>query len=370
MIDPSQGERRTHMRLWRRSAIIGALGVLLAGASAAQPPPARVVYTEAREHSVRQMIELPGTVEARTTALVASEVDGLVEALRGREGQAVRKGQVLVHLRTADLELRLQAAEAGRREAAARLQQADADLERNRGLHDQGILSASQFGASRSERDAWQGRADQLSAEIARIRMDIDRSSVKAPFTGVVVAERCEIGEWIGQGDPVAELASLHDLEVLVEVPERYYSQLERGAEATMTFAALPGLEAAGEVSTIIPRANPQARTFPLKVRLANPEGRIGVGMLARVEFPAGASYRATVVPKDAVIIRGQERMVYRLKKDDTVEPISVETGAGVGSWIEIKSGLKPGTSVVTRGNERLRPGQSVVGEAGEYNLP
>jgi RND family efflux transporter MFP subunit len=345
-------------------------GFSVAGLSAAQPPPASVVYTEAREHAVRQMVELPGTAEARTTALVASEVDGLVEALQGREGQTVRRGQVLVRLRTADLELKLQAAEAGLREAAARLEQADADLERNRDLHDQGILSASQFGASRSERDAWQGRADQLSAEIARIRLDIERSSVKAPFSGVVVAERCEVGEWVARGDPVSELASLHDLEIRVEVPERYFSQLERGAEAQVSFAALPGLELTGEVSTIIPSANAQARTFPLKVRLANPEGRIGVGMLARVAFPVGTSYRATVVPKDAVLIRGEDRTVYRLKDDDTVESVSVETGAGVGDWIEVKSGLQPGARVVTRGNERLRPGQSVRPAAGEQELP
>jgi RND family efflux transporter MFP subunit len=357
------------MRVWRPLVFVGAVSAV-AALGAAQPPPAPVVYAEAREHSVRQAVELPGTVEARTTALVASEVDGLVETLRGREGQPVRKGQVLVHLRTADLELRLQAAEAGLREAAARLEQADADLERNRGLHQQGILSASQFGASRSERDAWQGRADQLSAEIARIRLDIERSSVKAPFTGVVVAERCEVGEWVGRGDPVSELASLHDLEVRVEVPERYFSQLERGTEATVVFSALSDLEVTGEVSAIIPRANPQARTFPLKIRLANPDGRIGVGMLARVAIPAGPSYRALVVPKDAVIIRGSDRTVYRLKDDDTVEPVQVETGTGVGDWVEVKRGLDAGARVVTRGNERLRPGQSVRPEASELALP
>jgi RND family efflux transporter MFP subunit len=125
-----------------------------------------------------------------------------------------------------------------------------------------------------------------------------------------------------------------------------------------------------GKLNAIIPRANPQARTFPIKVRISNRDGRIGVGMLAQVAFPVGASYPATVVPKDAVIIRGQERMVYRLTEDDTVEPVPVETGAGVGSWVEIQSGLKPGARVVTRGNERLMPGQSVVGEAGEYDLP
>ncbi len=303
-------------------------------------------------------------------ALVASEVDGLVEALLVREGRTVRKGQALVQLRTRDLELRLEAAEAGLREAEARLRQAEGDLERNRGLFDEGILSASQFDASRYERDAWRGRSDQLSAEISRIRLDVERSSVKAPFSGVVVAERCEVGEWVGRGDPVAEMVSLHDLEVRVEVPERYFSELERGAEARVSFAALPGHEVIGRVSAVIPRANPQARTFPLKVRIPNEKKRIGVGMLARVALPAGEPYRATIVPKDAVIIRGAERRVYRLNGDDTVEPVTVDTGAGVGSWVEIRSGIAPGMRVVTRGNERLRPGQSVLSEPGEYALP
>ena len=357
------------MRLRHLSVFFGATSLLLTGWSVAQPPPARVEYTEAREHPVRQTVELPGTVEARTSSLVASEVDGLVQSLAAREGEAVDRGQVLVRLRTADLELRLQAAEAGLREAEARLQQAAADLERNRGLFDQGILSASQYGASRSERDAWKGRSDQLSAESARLRLDLERSSVKAPFRGVVVAERCEVGEWVGKGDPVLELASLHDLEVRVEVPEHYFSQLKLGAEATVRFEALPAREVQGKVSAIIPRANVQARTFPLKVRIPNKDGAIGVGMLARVGFATGDAYRATVVPKDAVIVRGRDRMVYRLKDDDTVEAVSVETGTGVGGWVEIRKGLSPGVRVVTRGNERLRPGQAVAGEAGEYSL-
>jgi RND family efflux transporter MFP subunit len=200
--------------------------------------------------------------------------------------------------------------------------------------------------------------------------MDIDRSSVRAPFAGVVVAERCEIGEWVGRGDPVAELASIHDLEVRVEVPERYFSGLERGAEAAVRFEALNGYEVTGKVEAIIPQANPQARTFPLKVRIANRDGRIGAGMLARVALPSGPAYQALVVPKDAVITRGQDRMVCQIKDDDTVDMVPVETGVGVGSWVEIRKGLSAGTRVVTRGNERLRPGQSVVGQAGEYSLP
>ena len=191
-----------------------------------------------------------------------------------------------------------------------------------------------------------------------------------APFSGVVVSERCEVGEWVGRGDPVSELASLHDLEVRVEVPERYFAELEKGAEASVRFEALNGHEIVGKVEAIVPSANPQARTFPLKVRIKNAEGRIGAGMLARVALPAGESYRALVVPKDALVVRGRDRMVYRLKDDDTVEMVPVQVGAGAGSWVEIKTGLTAGQKVVTRGNERLMPGQAVIGEAGEHPLP
>lgn len=356
----------------RHKLVLGTLiGLGLAPlARGQQPPPPRIVFTEAREHPVRRTIELPGTVEARTTALVASEVDGLVEALLVREGRTVRKGQPLVRLRTRDLELRLEAAEAGLREAEARLQQAQGDLERNQSLADEGILSASQLDESRFDRDAWRGRADQLSSEISRIRLDIERSAVQAPFSGVLVAERCEVGEWVDRGDPVAAMASIHDLEVRVEVPERHFRELEHGVEARVSFGALPGYEVTGKVSAVIPQANPQARTFPLKLRIPNEAGRIGAGMLAQVALPAGEAYKATVVPKDALILRGSERRVYVVNDDDTVEPVTVKTGSGVGGWVEITSGLAPGDRVVIRGNERLRPGQAVQPDAEEYPLP
>jgi RND family efflux transporter MFP subunit len=178
------------------------------------------------------------------------------------------------------------------------------------------------------------------------------------------------VGEWVDRGDPVAAMASIHDLEVRVEVPERHFSELERGAEARVSFGALPGYEVTGKVSAVIPQASPQARTFPLKLRIPNEAGRIGAGMLAQVALPAGEAYKATVVPKDALILRGSERRVYVVNDDDTVKPVTVETGSGVGSWVEIKSGLAPGARVVIRGNERLRPGQAVQPDSEEYPLP
>ena len=319
---------------------------------------------------VHLLIELLGSVESRTESLVASEVAGLVVELAAREGKTVRKGQIIAKLRSDQLELQLKAAEAELREAEARLTQAGSNLDRSKDLFNSEVLSQRQLDEAMSEYDAWRGRTERLQAMIARIKLDIERSSVRAPFAGVVVAERCAVGEWIDQGAPVAELISLYDLEIQVDVPERYFSTIQSGTETTVRFESLPGYELSAKVSAVIPRANPQARTFPLKIRINNKEGKVGAGMLAEVSFSAGASYRATVIPKDAVITRGDRRFVYVLGEDSTVDQVPVKTGVGVGAWVEIQSDLKPGAKVITRGNERLQPGQEVAGELLEYELP
>ena len=118
-----------------------------------------------------------------------------------------------------------------------------------------------------------------------------------------------------------------------------------------------------GEVDTIIPRADPQARTFPLKVALQQNNGTIGVGMLAQVSMPAGDTYQAIVVPKDAIVGDGANQHVFRIGPDSTVERVPVQTGEGLGDWIVIRGGIAAGEQVVTRGNERLFPGQPVTGE-------
>jgi len=338
------------------------------GANGSQASPVR--YTEARKLPVRRTIVLPGSVASRTESLVASEVEGLVVELAAREGTSLRKGQTIARLRSDQLELRLAAAEADLREAEARLTLAENNLTRSRELFESEVLSKGQLDDSQSEFNAWQGRAERLKAEIASIRLDLERSTIRAPFSGVVVAERCAVGEWIGRGDPVAELIALNDLEIQVEVPERYFGTIELGSETTVQLESLPTYQSTGEVTAVVPQANPQARTFPVKVRINNKDGKVGAGMLAQVAFSAGAAYPATVVPKDAVITRGANHFVYVLGDDSTVQQVPVETGVGTGAWVEIESGLKPGAKVITRGNERLQPGQKVAGEPLEYELP
>ncbi len=355
-------------------ALTGAACVLLHPAplwsQGPERPPSPVRYTEARQHPLRESVVLPGTVESPTKSLVASEVAGLVIEFLAREGDSVEKGQPLARLRTATLELERNSVEAQLRETQARLQQAEAHLARSRELLEAGVIARDEFDDRFFEVNAWQGRVEQLTANIARINDDIERSTILAPFLGVVAAEQTEVGQWLAVGDPVVEILSVTELEVRVDVPERYFRSLRTGIGTTVTFESMPGTAIPGRIQAILPAADPQARTFPLKVSIPNPERRIGVGMLARVSFPVGQSVQATIVPKDALVRRGPQEMVFLLNGEGTVDPLPVETGQAVGSWVQVRGPVQPGMQVVTRGNERLQPGQPVQGESLEYPLP
>ena len=166
------------------------------------------------------------------------------------------------------------------------------------------------------------------------------------------------------------ELLSLERLEVSLDLPERYFAALRMKTPVRISFESLPGIEFDGQVQTIIPRADPQARTFPIKLSLSNPQGRIAVGMLARVTLPIGEPYMGTLVPKDAVVTQGTQQFVYLLSEDDSVGRTAVRTGVGVGQWVQVEGPLQSGDKVVTQGNERLQDGQKVRAEQLEYPLP
>ena len=353
------------MRLPALASVLAGLTCL----SAQGPGPSPVRYTEAREYTVRRQIRLPGSVDSPTVSTVAGEVAGLVVKLAVREGDAVEEGQLLARLRTRNLELRRQASQSELKEAEARLKLAERNLERAQELFDAKVFSQQELDDAFFEFSAWQGRLDRLRAEIERIGDDIERCTIHAPFNGVVTDKHTELGQWLAVGDPVVELMAVDDLRVLVQVPERYYRGLRVGSRVSVEFEAIGGRRTVGTVTAIIPRADPQARTFPVKLKFPNP-GKVAAGMLAQVSFAGGDPYRATIVPKDAVVSQNPHQVIYIINDDGTVEPIRVRTGAGTGSWIEVSGSVRPGQRVVTRGNERLMPGQAVQGEPIEYKLP
>jgi RND family efflux transporter MFP subunit len=344
------------------------LGLLLPLFLSAQPvTPVRV--TRAIEHDVRSSLRLTGTVESRRSSLVASEIAGIVTSLHAREGDLVQRGAPLARLRSDNMELRLQSAQQELREAKARLDLAQTNLQRARGLYDDELLSRQQLDDAVSESEAWLARSSRLEAEVSRLKNDLARAVVRAPFTGVVTSERTSVGEWIAAGGGVVELIDLTNLEVTVNVPESRYAGVQKGAPVQLRFPSLGGRELAGTVRAVVPRANPQSRTFPVKIEFRNDGTSVGVGMIAEVQLALGSATTGTMVPKDAIVRQGQTTGVFVVGTDSVIEWVEVKTGLSTGAWVEAGE-VRPGTRVVTRGNERLRNGQTVRPEELEYPRP
>jgi RND family efflux transporter MFP subunit len=332
-----------------------------------------VRYTEAREHDVRPSIRMDGTIESTRTAVIASEVAGVVEKLLAHEGQEVRRGQPIAQLRVEPMALSHRAAQGELAEAQARLHSAELRLERIQELAASEVVSRQNVDDASYEAEALRGRVAQLEAEVERLARDLAKATVRAAFDGVVGDEMVQPGEWLDVGAPVVELISVEQLEIRLAVPEKYFAALRTGVKVDVTVDAQPGERFAGTVRAVVPRADVRSRTFPVLVRIDNEDHRLGAGMLARVELLLGDPRdKALLVPKDALLSQDGEDILFVLDGGETatVRRLVVEVGSGLGSWMTVEGDLEPGARVVIRGNERLADGQQVRGLAQEYPAP
>ena len=178
-----------------------------------------------------------------------------------------------------------------------------------------------------------------------------------------------EKGQWLARGGLVARIAELDTVEIEAEVPESSIASLREGADVRLEFDAAADQAWIGTVSRVVPQADLLSRSFPVRIRLENRvvDGvpAIKGGMLARAWLPVGSAGMVTVVPKDALVLGGPRPLVFCIDVTDathgTVRPVEVSLGAAVEGHVAIRAGLEPGAIVVTRGNERLRPGMQVT---------
>ena len=326
------------------------------------PPPALVVTEAVAREAVVETVELIGAVRPIHDSLVASEVPGRVIRRAVELGDHVKRGKVLVRLDATRLEKDLARVQAEFAEATAQFKLARSQENRARQLFDREILSRGELDEAVARLHSNDGRVGSIQARIASIEHEISRTTIRAPFAGVVTEVHTEIGEWIDLGSPVLRLSDLKTVEIRLDVPEHSFRRVRRDAKAEATVTAVPGLTLAGKIFSVVPRADPEARTFPVLVRAPNPGLQVGAGMLAKVDLALDGGGEALLVSKDAVVRQAQQEVVW-IVENDTVRAVSVRTRRGVGDRVEIVGDVQEGDRVVVRGNERLMPGQPVVVE-------
>jgi RND family efflux transporter MFP subunit len=227
----------------------------------------------------------------------------------------------------------------------------------------------------RKEKIAQAEAAAAMQAAVVEKLTDQKRKhTVIARFNGFITKKLTEVGAWVNTGDPVAEVAELDTVDVEAFVTEKQVPNIFVGMTVDVVVPALGAEPFEGVVHRIIPQADVRTRTFPVRVRVKNQitdaAPRIKAGMLARAKLPIGPLQQAKLVPKDALVFRGENTSLLAITPDEndpkkgTVRPVPVELGVSQGQQIQVIGGVEAGELVVVEGNERLRPGQTVVIDA------
>lgn len=174
------------------------------------------------------------------------------------------------------------------------------------------------------------------------------RIGVYAPIAGVVQELGMREGAQVMPGQTLLQIAGLDRVWVLVDLPERDFARVRDGQTAAIQFAALPGQEFKGKVEYVYPRLDEMVRTGQVRIRLANPKGRLRPGMYAQVNL-ATEKREALTVPSEAIITTGT-RAVVIVRENGGFRPVDIKTGAEADGRTEILAGLKPGEAVVLSG--------------------
>jgi RND family efflux transporter MFP subunit len=346
--------------------LLACLGVLLtvwslSANAQAGPPPAHVAVERVQDRTMTSTILAPGTVVSRRDAAVAAETSGRLTWV-AEIGAQVAAGDVIASVDDQQLRLRLRNDEATIRRLQASLKYANRQLDREQQLARQDIAARNQLEESESVRDM--SEQELIQARVAREQTEllIEKSRVRAPFDGRIVARFREAGEFLSVGGEVVRLVDTGNLEVRAQVPINVARFLREGAPVTIRDQ---DREAPSTVRTVIPVGDQRSRMIEVRVALDEPGWVIGAAV--RVALPETDPATVMAVHRDALILRQNAIYLFRVKDDDTVEQVAVTTGVGDGEMIEVRGDVQAGDRVVIRGGERLQPGQKVL-VAGDDN--
>lgn len=348
--------------------------------------------------------EAVGTLRSKTTSVISSKVMGSIIALRVREGDRVRAGQVLLEIDHREAQAQIQKAQAGLREAQSALEEvkrniraaesaktaaeanqalAEATFKRYQALLERRSVSPQEFdevkakshvaeaeaaradrflGSLQAKRNQVLAQIDQAKAEVAGAEIYAGYAQITSPINGVVTAKQTEVGALAAPGTPLLTIEDAHyRLEVAVE--ESQTGNIRLKTPARLFIAALGQHELAGTVTEILPTADPASRSYIVKIELptldAAARQTLRSGLFGKARFAVGQKEVLTV-PTQALIQRGGLTSVYVVDASEIAHLRLVKTGSAYGERTEILSGLNKGEMIVVEGAESVSEGSRV----------
>ncbi|EEX35275.1 MULTISPECIES: efflux RND transporter periplasmic adaptor subunit [Vibrio] len=318
------------------------------------PQTVTVVTEQVQVHQVSQSLSLVGKLEAEQSVVVSSEVTGKVDVIAVKANQEVKQGQMLIQLND-------DKARASVAEAQAYLKDEERKLREFERLVTRNAITQTEIDAQKTSVEIAKARLDAANANLSDLH-------ITAPFSGTVGFVDFSLGKMVSAGDELVALDDLSVMQLDLQVPERYLSQISKGMKVTSKTAAWNDAVFSGEVVGIDSRINEETLNLRVRIHFDNPKQSLKPGMLvaADMDFPP---MEAPIIPVQALEYSGTKRYVYVVGDDNKAVRTEVFLGARIGNQVVIEKGLDIGQKIVVQGIVNMRDGVA-VSELGEDGKP
>jgi membrane fusion protein, multidrug efflux system len=295
--------------------------------------------------TLAQGITAVGSLRSDESVVIRPEVAGRIAEILFQEGKPVRKGATLVRF-----DASVQRAE---------LQQAEANLNLNKNKLDRAIdLQKKGFISSQAKDEAENNfRVAQASYDLASAKLT--KLEIKAPFSGTVGLRSVSVGDYIRDGQDIANLEALDPLKVDFRVPEIFLKQVASGQSLQVNLDAFPNQAFEGKVLAINPLLDTNGRSIVIRAVVKNADARLRPGMFARVRLLTSDVQDAMTIPEQALLPQGEEFYVFRVA-DGRASRVKVEIGQRREGVVEILRGIAKDDVIVTAGQLKIRDGAPV----------
>ncbi|HSV51851.1 MAG TPA: MdtA/MuxA family multidrug efflux RND transporter periplasmic adaptor subunit [Burkholderiaceae bacterium] len=342
----------------------GGSGRRFGGANRVQP----VTVAAVRKQDIRVVQAAIGNIAALNTAVVRARVDGELKAIRFKEGQQVRAGQLLAEIDPRSYEVALAQAQGQFARDQAQLRNAQLDLERYKELLAKDSIARQQVDTQEALVRQLQGTVQVDQAQVDNARLQLSYTKVTAPISGRLGLKQADLGNIIRSGDAagLVSITQTQPISVVFAVPEANLTQITRQLKANTPLVVEAwdreqrNRLATGKVSTTDNAIDPVTGTIKLKAEFANADGNLFPNQFTNIRLQLDMLEGVLSVPNSAVQRGAIGTFVYVVKEDGSVTVRRIRVGTVDGEWVSVQGELAPGDKVVTDGADRLREGAKV----------
>jgi RND family efflux transporter MFP subunit len=316
-----------------------------------------VETTTIKKEVVNPLDEFIGTLKFSKSAKVASSTSGVVLKVNFEAGDIVKRGDILVEVESDILDSKIESAAFSVELAKIELDNSSKDLDRYKELINKNSISQKLYDDTLFRFNLARENLNLAKAKLNELKIEKEKKSIKSAFDGVVVSKDIEISEWATQGRVVATIVDRAEVDIIFNLPTSYSYKLSKDEKYSIY---IKDRKIESKLYANIVKGDIKSRTFPVKFKARVDDEFIYDGMEAKIELPRDKKRSALVVPRDAVIKRFGQNVIF-LDSDGIATMIPVQIIGYTKDSIAVSgNGIEEGQKVVVKGNERIFPKQPI----------